>query len=103
MIKEGLSLKYIADIALQAIEPMSILQIRERFALSLPFRVKRVRYSKPSAEAVRAWEGVTTVSEIFPKRGKSSVEFATNNVCLEGPVKHRQSAELEDYILWEVP
>jgi hypothetical protein len=74
----------------EALKPMSIIEIKEKFNLSFPFRVKRVKDSIGNG----SWMGVTIITAIFKV---NNGVFRTNN----GNNKSNQHAEVQDYILYE--
>jgi hypothetical protein len=100
MITEKLNLEYISDIAKDALKPMSIMAIKEKFLLSFPFKVRRVRDSCGAG----SFSGVTTISTIeYRMSQRRGWGYGTNNFYFKDGKKHGQSAELEDYILEEAP
>lgn len=82
--------RQITKIVDNAIKPMSILEIKEKFNLSFPFEVKRVKDSYGAG----TWKGTTTITNIFHKVNETCY---TNNENTTS----RQCAEVQDYILFE--
>lgn len=102
MITDKFKTDLFQKIADDALKPMSIITIKEKFNLSFPFKVKRVRDTTGNGH----FKGVTTIKEIFkkdvnayPTRAKAA-RYVTNNHS-GGPYGSWQSAEFEDYILSE--
>ena len=102
MIKDAVKLNFLTKeftkLTEDAIQPMSIKDIQEKFKLSFPFKVKRVRNSSGLASNAFPVGHEFVITNIWNKPcEKKGMEFVTNN---KGKINH-QSAELQDYMLSE--
>jgi uncharacterized protein YlxP (DUF503 family) len=80
-----------------ALKPMSIIELKEKFNLSFPFKVNRIKFSY-SDKHPQVFMGVTTVTEI---RLSSDKGLRTNNQFIENGKCWSQCANVQDYILYE--
>lgn len=98
VFKNDLLTKQIEKLVEKNEEPMSIIQIKEKYGLSFPFQVRRVRDSI----GFGTWSGVTTITGFRkPEPSKGLTHIGTNNERISGTTGHIQSAEVEDYVLHE--
>lgn len=97
-VKNEVEAKDFNKILEEALKPMSIKEIQEKFNLSFPFQVKRVQNSSEHAANAFPVGETFNITEIWHKPCvKKGMEYVTNN---KGKVDH-QSAELQDYRLAE--
>lgn len=83
-----------------SVKPMSISQIKEKFNLSFPFKVKRVQ----DTVGAGTFQGISTISSIFigiTKRSVTNNYLITNNQEDNTETLHMQLSEVPDYILFE--
>lgn len=88
--------KAVQKIIDESVKPMSIVAIKDKYNLQFPFKVKRVKDSKGSGKFL----GITLISKIV------QVDLTTreNRICTvtnNEDGEDYQSAELQDYILFE--
>ncbi len=87
--------KQITKLEEDALKPMSILEIKEKFNLSFPFKVKRVKQSiNPELGLIFEF---SIINEII----KTNPGYGTNNVITQHNKRWRQDANVQDYILFE--
>lgn len=91
--------KQIQKLEDEALKPMSILEIKEKFNLNFPFKVKRVKlgYDKKTNIVGLPFE-FTTITEI---KKHLELGFITNNKIESNVQLWVQCAEVQDYILYE--
>lgn len=91
LFKNHLLHKQINELVDDILKPMSILQIQKKYDLEFPFKVKRVRSGLK-------FNGVTTITEI---RQHEKHRWVTNNTDIHHNKRAFQSADIEDYVLFE--